>query len=111
MDVGRSKPKALGSGARFVDELGKVIGAIRSIRMNSDGTKISILADRTSGSSKSLRLPVRSHLYLLPCVRVSDVCPSEAMCVRVINRRSCDKPVLVCLTCVRVVHVFVCVGF
>jgi len=60
---GVSVPKQLGSSGRFVDaESGALLGMIRSIACNANGSRISILSDRVRGAMK-IREP-DSKLYV-----------------------------------------------
>ena len=64
MDVSRKDPKPLGSSGKFVDPLtNESIGAIRSIRVNADGTRLSILSDRLHGSLKIREPDSRLYVY------------------------------------------------
>lgn len=44
-DVSRREPKQLGTSGKFENDAGESFGQIKSIRCNSDGTKISIVCD------------------------------------------------------------------
>ncbi|CAD7929934.1 unnamed protein product [Amoebophrya sp. A25] len=53
-NLARATPKALGSGRRFEDKNGTLLGEVRQMRANSDGTRVALLADpvkRTAGVS------------------------------------------------------------
>ena len=66
LDISRAKPKQIGNAGRFSDPVtDKLIGYIRSIRCNLDGTRVSILCDTTAGTF-SLRIPVsKGTSYML----------------------------------------------
>jgi intraflagellar transport protein 140 len=50
-DISRREPRQLGSAGKFVDsKTGDDIGVVRSVRCNSDGTCMSLLADRKAGA-------------------------------------------------------------
>ena len=70
-DVSRREPRQLGSAGKFIDSLtGESIGVVRSVRCNSDGTCMSILADRKAGAY--LRAPdERIHVYNLDLAAIS----------------------------------------
>ncbi|CAM9784245.1 unnamed protein product [Chrysoparadoxa australica] len=57
--------RPLGSAGKFVEqETGEVIGAIRSIRCNADGTRVSILSDKVHGKTITILEPdPRLHVY------------------------------------------------
>jgi hypothetical protein len=70
-DISRREPRQLGSAGKFVDsKTGESIGVVRSVRCNSDGTCMSLLADRKAGAY--LRTPdERIHVYNLDLAAIS----------------------------------------
>ena len=70
-DVSRREPRQLGSAGKFIDSsTGESIGVVRSVRCNSDGTCMSLLADRKAGAY--LRAPdERIHVYNLDLAAIS----------------------------------------
>ena len=57
-------PKPLGSSGKFLDSTNNTsIGAIRSIRVNSNGTRLSILSDKVHGALKIREPDSRLHVY------------------------------------------------
>ena len=67
-DVGRREPTQLSGDGRFEDaESGKSSGIMRSIRVNADGTRISIISDlEMSGAGASVKMvqpDTRLHVY------------------------------------------------
>ncbi|CAM9557746.1 unnamed protein product [Heterosigma akashiwo] len=61
----RKAPAQMGSAGRFVDAATRrPLGAMRSIAVNADGTRLSILSDHVHGGSLSIREPdTRLHVY------------------------------------------------
>ncbi len=63
-DVSRKEPKPLGSSGRFVDpQTNQEIGAIRSIAINSDGTRLAILSDKVEGSLGIRTADTKLYVY------------------------------------------------
>lgn len=61
-NVARSTPKALGVARRFESSPGELIGKIRSIRTNCNGSRVSILSDIVMNSGESFS-DCRLHVY------------------------------------------------
>jgi intraflagellar transport protein 140 len=64
-DVSRRVPTPIGTGGKFEEtETGAPIGQMRSIRINADGTRVSILSEHVSGGQMKMTEPdSRLHVY------------------------------------------------
>ena len=64
-DISRREPRQImGTGKQFADKAGKSLGTIESVRVNADGTRVSVLSSvKGSGSSSSSIPSTKLHVW------------------------------------------------